>query len=151
MALPGPFHPRLTLLKGLPVTPLALPDAAEGMSGTLRAGVAALPDCARFMVLLADMPDLTAADLTSILAAPATAPEALIWRGATASGKPGHPILFSASLRRRFAALTGDNGGEVVTAPLRAQTQLVALPGTHARLDLDTPEAWAAFRASTGQ
>lgn len=70
VALPSADHPRRGLIAGLDVTALILPDAAEGMSGTLRAGVAALPDCRRFMVLLADLPALEAADLDLVLQAP---------------------------------------------------------------------------------
>jgi molybdenum cofactor cytidylyltransferase len=150
VALPSADHPRHGLIAGLDVTALILPDAAEGMSGTLRAGVAALPDCRRFMVLLADLPALQAADLDLVLQAPALAPDALIWRGATAGGKPGHPILFDASLRPRFADLAGDGGGESLVRPLQSRTHLVPLPGGRARLDLDTPEDWAAWRASGG-
>ncbi len=151
VALPGAAHPRLQLIAGLDVVPLTLPEATEGMSGTLRAGVAALPDCARFMILLADLPELDAADLRAVCCAPAFAPDALIWRGATADGKPGHPILFDASLRPLFAALSGDGGGENIVNPLRAQTYLVPLAGQRARRDLDTPEEWAAWRGSRGQ
>ena len=147
VALPAADHPRAGLLAGLAVTSLAVPQATEGQAATLRMGVAALPDCPRFMVLLADLPDLTAGDLTAVLTAPLTAPDALIWRGATDDGKPGHPILFAASLRPRFATLSGDSGGQEVTVPLSAQTHLVRLPGNRARHDLDTPEDWAAYRS----
>jgi molybdenum cofactor cytidylyltransferase len=148
VALPDPDHPRLALIAGLDVTPLFLAASSEGLSGTLRAGVAALPMCRQFMVLPADLPELTAADLQAVLAAPAAAPHALIWRGSTEDGRPGHPILFDASLRPKFAGITGDGGGEGIVKPLRRQTCLVPLPGQRARLDLDTPEDWAAWRAS---
>ena len=62
-------------------------------------------------------------------------------------GKPGHPILFAASLRPRFATLSGDSGGQEVTVPLSTQTHIVRLPGNRARHDLDTPEDWAAYRS----
>lgn len=140
---------RAAMIQNLPATPLILPSSAEGMGGTLRAGVAALPDCAHFMVLLADIPDLTVDDLSKVLQAPANAPDALIWRGATADGRLGHPILFRASLRPQFAELHGDSGGDSIVKPLKNQTCLVSLP--HARTDLDTPEDWAAWRALRGE
>jgi molybdenum cofactor cytidylyltransferase len=140
---------RMTLIQDLPATPLILPASAEGMGGTLSAGVAALPDCTHFMVLLADIPDLTADDLRSILQAAQTAPGALIWRGATTDGQPGHPILFHADLRPQFAQLSGDSGGESIVKPLKEQTYLIPLP--HARADLDTPEDWARWRKSRGE
>lgn len=137
---------RLPLIAGLPLTALILPGSTEGMGGTLRDGVAALPDGTHVMVVLADIPDLAAQDLRAILNGPAQAPDALIWRGATPDGQPGHPILFHASLRAPFARLHGDNGGESIVRPLRARTWLHPLP--HARADLDTPEDWAAWRAN---
>ena len=137
---------RLPLITHLRATPLILPGSAEGMGGTLREGVASLPDCAQFMVVLADIPDLTASDLHHIMQGPAHAPDALIWRGATPGGQPGHPILFHASLRPQFADLHGDAGGEAIVKPLRARTWLHPLP--HARADLDTPEDWARWRAT---
>jgi molybdenum cofactor cytidylyltransferase len=140
---------RAHMIQDLPATPLILPDSAEGMGGTLRAGVASLPDCPHFMVLLADIPDLTADDLRKVMQGPASAPDALIWRGATHDGQPGHPILFHASLRPQCAALHGDAGGEAIVKPLKEQTYLIRMP--HARTDLDTPEDWAAWRALRGE
>ncbi|SEM41533.1 CTP:molybdopterin cytidylyltransferase MocA [Loktanella fryxellensis] len=138
---------RRALLAGLDVTALHVPEAAEGQSGTLRGGVARLPDCAAFMVLLADLPLLTGPDLAAVVAARAAHPDALIWRGATPDGRPGHPLLFDASLRPGFAALSGDDGGAALVRPLRHRTHLVPFADDRALFDLDTPEAWAAFRA----
>ena len=147
VALPAPDHPRVAALDGLAVTALFLPAAAEGIGGTLRAAVAALPPCPRFMIMLADLPDLTADDLRSVLNAASSAPQALVWRGA--SGKvPGHPILCDAALRPRFAGLAGDDGGRTIMADVRDKTVLVPLPGDHATRDLDTQADWAVWRAS---
>ncbi len=150
VALPSRDHPRAAHLADLPVTMLAATDAALGLAHTLRAAVAALPPCDRFLILLADLPDITTADLQTVLAAPADHPDALIWRGATATGAPGHPVLFDASLRPHFATLTGDTGADPVIRTHRAQTVLVPLPKDNARRDLDTPADWAAWRAETG-
>ena len=152
VALPVVAHPyypgRAGMVAGAGVTPLPLADAAEGLSGSLRAGVAALPECRHFMVLLADLPELQASDIAAVLAGPVAHSGALIWRGATADGRPGHPILFDASLRPRFASLAGDGGGEAIVKPHADRTALITLPGNRARLDLDTPEDWAAWRAT---
>jgi CTP:molybdopterin cytidylyltransferase MocA len=151
VALPAPDHPRAALVADLGARILCPPEAAEGLSGTLRAGVAALPACARFMILLADLPEIGADDIAAVLRAPDAAPGALIWRGATEAGEPGHPILFDAALRGAFASLAGDAGGEAVVRANCSRTHLVPLPGTRARLDLDTPEAWAVWRAARGE
>jgi len=103
------------------------------------------------MVLLADLPEITATDLQTMFDARRTHPEYLVWRGANADGAPGHPIIFDASLRPGFACLAGDHGGDSIIRPQRNRTLLVPLPGEHARRDLDTPEDWLLWRAETGR
>ena len=108
--------------------------------------MAALPDCDAVLVTLADLVALETSDLTRIIKAKMHAPKALIWRGATAEGTPGHPILFDASLRPAFADLAGDEGGASIIKANADKVHYVALPGDRALLDLDTPEDWAAWR-----
>ena len=138
---------RHAVIADLPATVLMVPEAAEGMGGSLRGAVGQLPPCDAFMVLLGDLVALEVDDLHAVMAARQRQPDHLIWRGATEDGKPGHPILFDASLRDSFASLTGDSGGESLVKPLRDKTCLVRFADDRARLDLDTPEDWAAWRA----
>jgi molybdenum cofactor cytidylyltransferase len=149
VALPALPHPRAAALGGLDVSLLAIPEAEEGMSGTLRGAVAQLAQSEGFLLVLGDLAEIGTAEMRAVIAAPADAPDKLIWRGATETGEPGHPILFDASLIPRFAELSGDGGGESLVKPLKPQTCLVPLPGRVARHDLDTPEDWAAFRKKT--
>ncbi|KQI67242.1 hypothetical protein AN189_16740 [Loktanella sp. 3ANDIMAR09] len=152
----GPVHvalhhnaqARRATLDGLAVTVLQTPHAAEGLSGTMRDAIGQLPSCPAFMIVLADMPDITRADMQSLIDARNSHPDALIWRGATIDGRPGHPILCDASLAPRFAHLTGDSGGSEIMKTFSDQTVLVRFSDDRARLDLDTPEAWAAWRAA---
>ena len=137
---------RLAALEGLEITPLDVPEAAEGMGGAMRGAVAQLPPCEAFLLLLGDLPEITTADMTAVIGTREAHPDALIWRGATTGGKPGHPILFDASLRPDFAHLSGDSGGEPLVTPLKDRTHLVRFDTDRARLDLDTPEDWAAWR-----
>ncbi len=146
VALPDKAHPRQQAIAGLNVTALAVPEAAEGMSGTMRGAVAQLPDAPAFMMILGDLVGLETGDLMAVFAARDTHPDHLIWRGATTAGKPGHPVIFDGSLRPKFAELRGDGGGEALVNPLRQRTHLTPLPDNRARLDLDTPEDWAAWR-----
>ena len=146
VALPKADHPRQTALNGLDVTVLIVSEAAEGMSGTMRGAVAQLPDCPAFMILLGDLVAIETVDMQTIFAARDDKPDFLIWRGATTAGKPGHPIIFDAKLRSEFARLTGDGGGETLVRPLKNRTHLTCFADDRARLDLDTPEDWAAWR-----
>lgn len=150
-AMPGPQHPRYSIMRGLPTACYDVPDAAEGMSGTLRGAVKRLPPCDAFMLLLADLPEIQTSDMNAVFAARKAHPDNLIWRGATETGKPGHPIIFDARLRPEFAELSGDTGGDAIVKAHKADTALVALPDNRARLDLDTPEEWDAWRAATGR
>ncbi|WP_293573308.1 nucleotidyltransferase family protein [Phaeobacter sp.] len=146
--VPDTDHPRTRLLRQhCPAVELVLvPDAAEGMSASIRRGVAALKDApAGVMVLPGDMPDLTTEDLNRVMQAFAHRPEQ-IHRATSADGTPGHPVIFPRRCIADLAAISGDHGARAV---LRGETLVpVALPGHHALTDLDTPEAWSAWRAA---
>jgi CTP:molybdopterin cytidylyltransferase MocA len=148
VALPALDHARAATIADLAVTQLTVPEAGEGMSGTLRGAVAQLPIAPAFMIFLGDLVALDTRDLQTLFQARAQNPDYLIWRGATSDGKPGHPIIFDQSLRAEFANLTGDSGGENLVKSRKAQTYLVPFADDRARLDLDTPEDWADWRAS---
>lgn len=147
VALPGPDHPRRDCLE--PNDKALYPaGATEGLSGTLRDTIAALPKAPqRVMICLPDLVELETADYRAVWTAPARAPEAVIWRGATQKGAPGHPVLLSREILADFSTLTGDAGAQTVLAAYRAQTYFVPLPGQRARRDLDTPKAWALWYA----
>ncbi|NSX56425.1 nucleotidyltransferase family protein [Parasulfitobacter algicola] len=152
VALPPQPHPRFDVIHDLDVTAIAIPDSAEGMSGTLRKSISILRKTAgRILLLLADLPEITLADIETVLQSPLRYPNAVIWRGATADGKPGHPILFDASVFDDFETLSGDSGGQAVIRKAGENVALVPLPDNHARCDLDTPEDWADWRARTGR
>lgn len=123
-----------------------VPDAVEGLSASLRTGAAWAQDQGfdALLVLLADLPDLTASDLQTVLGDFTGSPTRII-RATDDSGKPGHPVIFPAAVFDRMQELTGDDGAK----PLLAQQppRLCRLPGLRATTDLDTPEAWAAWRA----
>ncbi|WP_323768610.1 nucleotidyltransferase family protein [Marinovum sp.] len=149
VTLPGPDHPRALALAETPVQRVVVPGAAEGMAASLRAAVASLPEGTEAALILPpDMPDIRSADLLSLIAAGDARPEALIVQATTEDGTPGHPILFRRALFEAFRHLSGDTGARAILQAHRDRLRLVALPGTRARLDLDTPEAWAAWRAS---
>lgn len=147
VALPPRPHPRYASISDLDVSMIEVRDAAEGMGASIRTAFAALPaNTGHAMLLLADLPDITQDDLCSVFAALQTHPEAVIWRGATEDGKPGHPIIFDASLFAGLTQLSGDGGGQNVVKAAGSRVHLVPLPGQRARLDLDTPEEWADWR-----
>jgi CTP:molybdopterin cytidylyltransferase MocA len=149
VALPPPPHPRYDALAGLDVQTVPVPDAAEGMNASLRAGLRAVPqDAAAVMVLLADMPDVTTDDIKTVLQAVDLVTDIRIWRAVTQSGDAGHPTVFHAALLPELMRLHGDSGGRTVAQAHHDRTLHIPLPAGHARTDLDTPQDWADWRAA---
>lgn len=124
-------------------------SASEGISASIRAGViwAETQEAQGLMILLADLPEIDAEDLRAMAAAFARAP-ARVWRATDASGGPGHPVILPARLFDRLLEVRGDDGARAVIEA--EDVGHVRLPGRHATTDLDTPEDWAAWRASRG-
>ncbi|WP_327787076.1 nucleotidyltransferase family protein [Rhabdonatronobacter sediminivivens] len=134
---------RATVLEGLPLSVIAVPDAGEGMAASLRAGARwATGRAGALMVLLPDMPGITSADMTALFAAWQDNPERPL-RAATADGQPGHPVILPPARWPAMARLQGDAGAR----DLVTDAGLHPLPGQRAVTDLDTPTAWAAWRA----
>ena len=139
-ALSGLDNPRLTRL--------TVPDAQSGMSASLRRGAqwAANKEADALMILLPDLPDLTADDINVMLQAYDLKS---IIRATSKDGIPGHPVIFPARLFGTLSALSGDQGARDI---LRAHpVTSMALPGTRATTDLDTPEDWKAWRSAQNQ
>lgn len=141
----GPDQPaRRAALQGLTVEIIEAEDA-DGMAASIRAGVAGLSG--PVLLALADMPEITANDLYLMVSLAAKAPKAIV-RAATKDGRPGHPVLFPADLLPDLARLTGDTGAKSILTREAARLHLLPLADDRALVDLDTPEAWAAWRAS---
>ena len=122
------------------------PDFADGLSASLRAGIAALPpDCGAALVCLGDMPRV-GTDTVRALAAAATSADAIaipVW-----AGKRGNPVLWG---RAHFAALTrlsGDVGGKALLSEQAHHVVEIAASDDGVLTDVDTPEALAALRAA---
>ena len=148
----NPDPERLAALHGLTLHLVPVMDAAEGMAASLRAGAAkAMALNARgLMILPGDMPDLTRDDLARLIAAFDQDPEN-IHRAAAADGQPGHPVLLPRDLIPELSQLTGDGGAKSMLARHSPRIRLHPMPDDHALTDLDTPEEWAAWRASRGE
>lgn len=151
VTLPPDAGARAQALGELAVTRVVVADPGEGMAASMRAGVAAVaPGAAGLMILLADLPELEADDLRGMIAAFAAAPDGIL-RATSATGAPGHPVIFPADLLAELAQVAGDTGARDVIGRHRDRLRDHALPGERAITDLDTPEAWAAWRARTGR
>ena len=149
VTLPPDRPQRAAALADTGATALIVPDAAEGMSASLRRAALWASDLAldALMVVPGDMPELSCADFAHLRAAFEGNPRTPL-RATAQDGTPGHPVIFPARLFPAFAALKGDEGARSLLGtnpPLSC-----ALPYAHALTDLNTPEDWADWRARQG-
>ncbi len=149
VTMPSLNHPRAACLTGLELSVIEVPNADLGMSHSLQRGVAALPNNAKaVMILPADMPDITTDDMNEMLDA-FVVTNATAMRATTQDGATGHPTLVGMNLFEQFQKLTGDKGANAILSALGDSLMLHALKGDCARIKMDTPEDWSAWRART--
>lgn len=127
-------------LDGVDATIVHNPDFADGMSTSLKAGLAALPpEAEAVLVLLADMPRVTAQMIDQLIAAYDPAKGSLIVVP-TFEGKRGNPVLWSRRFFGDLMGLTGDIGARnIIGTYPEAVTELEL--GQAVALDLDTQDA----------
>ncbi|MEA2422242.1 MAG: hypothetical protein QOF55_1341 [Thermoleophilaceae bacterium] len=120
--------------------PVWCADWQEGLAASLRAGVAALPDCDAVAVALGDQPRLAAAAVARVVSQRGA--DELAVR-ATYGGVPGHPVLLERTLLARVGELTGDAGARELLhgIPIRE----VACDGLGSPDDVDTAADLAAL------
>ena len=124
-----------------------IPDAAEGMSASVRAGAGFCMETGGdgLMILLPDLPDLTLDDLSLMIRTFAKDPAHPL-RATDCDGIQGHPVILPGHVLLQMTTLTGDAGARDILR--KHPPRLCPLPGHHATRDLDTPEAWADWRAA---
>jgi molybdenum cofactor cytidylyltransferase len=131
-------------LQGLPVTFVRNPDYADGLSTSLKAGLAALPDhCSGAVIALGDMPGVTAADIDSLIDAfdPVAGHTICV---PTHHSKRGNPVLWGRRYFAEMAGVSGDVGARHLIGENADQVVEVPRDNPGVLIDLDTPEAVAA-------
>ena len=127
-------------LAGLDVRIVRNPDYAEGLSTSLRAGIAAVPeDADGAVVCLADMPGTTRDVIDRLLDAFSPEQGALIVVP-THEGKRGNPVLWSRRFFDALKSVQGDVGARHLIGE-HAEAVVELELGPAVTLDLDTPEA----------
>jgi molybdenum cofactor cytidylyltransferase len=148
LALPPQADARRARLAGLAVRPINAPDFAEGMGGSLRNAMAHIGlGYSAVIVALADMPEVTPAHYDALIKAYNPDQNHEICRAETENGTRGHPVLFGHRFFEALGDSTGDTGGKAVVRSNQDFVLNVPTLGQGAALDLDTPEAWDAWRA----
>ncbi|HKA71341.1 MAG TPA: NTP transferase domain-containing protein, partial [Xanthobacteraceae bacterium] len=133
-------------LAGLAVRFVHNPEFADGLSTSLKAGLAAVPpEADGAIICLGDMPQVRAAMIDRLIAAFDPARGALIVVP-TIDGKRGNPVLWSRRFFPELAGLEGDVGARhMIGAYGEAVVEVAA--DRAALVDIDTPEALSALKA----
>jgi molybdenum cofactor cytidylyltransferase len=118
------------------------PDHSQGLSSSLRCGVAALPrsvDAA--LVLLADMPWIGAAHIDRLIGAFDARDPAIV--AAIRGDRRGHPVLWPRRYFPSIATLAGDVGARELLARNASEVRGVQFETDDIFDDIDTPQELA--------
>ena len=127
-------------IASLPVETIINPRFADGLSTSLQAGIQAQnTDTDGVLVMLADMPALTAADIAKLADAFKRAGGGAIVR-ATDHGKRGNPVILPRSVFGEVMKLRGDVGAKPVVEGFEGRVIDIEI-GRAASADVDTEEA----------
>jgi molybdenum cofactor cytidylyltransferase len=138
-------------LAGCTVQMVASPHYKDGLSASLRAGIKALPpDVDGALILLADMPGITARHIDALISAFAPKEGRSIVLPVRA-GKRGNPVLWGRDHFAELAALAGDSGARHLIGEHGERVAEVDLGSDAIFLDIDTPEGLAEARRAAGE
>lgn len=135
-------------LAGLPVRFVESPCWRDGLSASLRAGIAALgAEASGAVILLGDQPTVTPRIVDALIAAHEARGRAVV--APAYLGERGNPVLFAAAIFPELLATTGDRGARDVIARDARRVELVEI-GVPAPRDVDTAEDLAAVARALG-
>ena len=130
----------------LPVERIRNPNFADGLSTSLKCGLAALPpDIDAVIVCLGDMPQIAGRDLDRLIAAfnPLEGRAIIV---PTRRGKRGNPVLWARRFFPEMAELAGDVGAKHLIGEHADLVAEVEMDSDGVLVDIDTPEALAELR-----
>ncbi|PWC83656.1 molybdopterin-binding/glycosyltransferase family 2 protein [Azospirillum sp. TSO5] len=128
-----------------PVTFVHNPAFAEGLSSSLRAGLAAVPsESDAVVVCLGDMPRVASAVIDRLIAAYSPVEGRAICIPTT-HGKQGNPVLWDRAFFTDMAALTGDAGAKRLIGQHADRLCEVPVDDAGILYDVDTPDLLARF------
>ena len=134
-------------LAGKPVRFVHAADYAEGLSASLKAGIAAVPgECAAAIVCLGDMPLVTGRMIDRLLSA-YDAEEGRQIVLPTFRGKQGNPMLWDRRFFPEILAITGDSGARFLTGKYAEVLAEIEMSDDAVLRDFDTTDALATLPA----
>jgi molybdenum cofactor cytidylyltransferase len=114
----------------------------EGMSSSIRAGIAALPQSVDAAIIsLCDQPLLSSVVFDGLIDTFASSGKSIVASEYDAS--PGVPVLFARKHFSELAALQGDSGARKIIQSHREDAAFVQFVG--GSIDLDTPDEYKKF------
>jgi molybdenum cofactor cytidylyltransferase len=123
------------------------PSYQEGMSTSLRVGLAAIPpQTAGALILLGDQPLVTANLVEQMLEAARESPASIL--AASYGGRRGNPVYFPRAYFEELRKVTGDEGGRSVVQHHPESVQLVPIVHMDAALDADSPDDYQRILAA---
>ena len=126
-----------TALTGTPALFIHAADYADGLSRSLRVGARAVPpDWRGALVCLGDMPRITPAILSAMIAALTTDADIVV---PVCCGKRGNPVLWGRAHIGRLTTLEGDVGGKALLGELADHIIEVDVASDAIFADVDTP------------
>ncbi|MFN3231788.1 MAG: NTP transferase domain-containing protein [Alphaproteobacteria bacterium] len=132
-------------LEGLEIQFVHNPDFADGMAGSLHAGLNALPDDVDGVAIcLGDMPLVTAADINRLIAA-FDEEEGRTICVPTRAGKWGNPVLWSRLYFEEMQNIKGDKGARGLLHTYADKICEVDIDGDRIFRDFDTPDAFGSL------
>ena len=128
-------------LAGTEARPVHNPAYREGISGSIRAGLSALPESAAAAIIcLGDMPLVASRHVDKLVAAfdPEEGREICV---PVFEGKRGNPVLFARRFFDEVAAIRGDVGARHLIGEYEEHVCEVAMDDRAVLFDVDSPQA----------
>jgi molybdenum cofactor cytidylyltransferase len=121
------------------------PDYELGMSTSIKAGMATVPESSEaVLVALGDMPGVKAQSIRQLChAARNPAFDVIV---PTYKGAPGHPVMWKRAAFTGLLLSKGDRGAKLWLQENSARVQHLPVEDHGVVLDIDTPEAWQQFQ-----
>ena len=127
------------------------PAYGDGLSGSIRVGLAALPDDVDGVVIcLGDMPRVGAGHIDKLIAAFSPEDGRAICVP-TYRGKRGNPVLWSEAFFSDMMSVAGDVGARHLIGEHADQVTEVEMADDGVLIDVDTPDALTALHAEAAQ
>ncbi len=126
-----------TALAGLPVAFAHNPDFVEGLATSLRAGLEAAADADGVLVLLGDMPGVSAGIISTLVDAFGQARSSLAVVP-TCDGRRGNPVLLARAIFPAVKTLQGDEGARRLLSEIPGVLE-VAVDDDAVLVDVDRP------------